>query len=352
VKALKGLVAADADDGGSPSGWAELAPIANRPLIAHAIDSVSRAGVREIAVMADAAAAERLRRVLGDESASGAGVSYPELATPADGLDRILAAAELWDDAPLLLHPARTLAEQPLRDAVARFALEEVDALLVACTGTHRPGEAVPLEERRLARLMAQHGAAPDATRDSGLRLVGPRFLAVARECAANGHSRDMSALMEALVADGGRVAVSSTNDCWSYDGSLDSALEGNRRVLERLAPHFDPDPGSGVRVQGRARVEPTAKVESTTIRGPVVIGAGARIRDAYIGPYTSIGDDVQICGVEVENSIVLPRARIEYVGRRIEASIVGADAHIRRDFSLPRALRLWVGDHSEVCLV
>jgi glucose-1-phosphate thymidylyltransferase len=105
------------------------------------------------------------------------------------------------------------------------------------------------------------------------------------------------------------------------------------------------------VRVQGRVHIHPTAEIEASTIRGPVAIGAHARIRDAYIGPYTAIGEAVELQGAELENSIVLPRARIEFVGRRIEASVVGAGAHIRRDFSLPQAVRLWVGDGAEIGL-
>ena len=96
--------------------------------------------------------------------------------------------------------------------------------------------------------------------------------------------------------------------------------------------------------------IHPTAKIEASTIRGPVVVGAEARIQEAYIGPYTSIGDRVEIHGAEIENSIILSGARIEYVGRRIEASIVGVNARISRDFSLPKALRLWIGDNAEVC--
>jgi hypothetical protein len=41
----------------------------------------------------------------------------------------------------------------------------------------------------------------------------------------------------------------------------------------------------------------------------------------------------------------------VMHVGGRLVSSLVGRDARVFRDFSLPRALRLWVGDGDEIAL-
>ena len=86
-------------------------------------------------------------------------------------------------------------------------------------------------------------------------------------------------------------------------------------------------------------------------VRGPAIIGPGARITHSYVGPYTSIGRDVVVEGSEVEHSIVFPGARIQHLSTRLEASVVGAGARVSREFRLPRALRVTVGDGAEVSL-
>ena len=48
------------------------------------------------------------------------------------------------------------------------------------------------------------------------------------------------------------------------------------------------------------------AVVERSVVRGPVIIGARARIVHAYVGPFTSIMNDVEIQDTEIEHSIVL----------------------------------------------
>ena len=44
----------------------------------------------------------------------------------------------------------------------------------------------------------------------------------------------------------------------------------------------------------------------NSVVRGPAIIGEGCEIRDAYIGPYTSVGDGCKVLGSEVEHSILL----------------------------------------------
>ncbi len=87
-------------------------------------------------------------------------------------------------------------------------------------------------------------------------------------------------------------------------------------------------------------------------IVGPCIIGAGACVTSSYIGPYTSIGVNARIEGAEIERSIILDEARVMYVSGRIEASTVGRRASIFRDFGLPRAMRLHVGEDVEVALI
>ena len=82
---------------------------------------------------------------------------------------------------------------------------------------------------------------------------------------------------------------------------------------------------------QGPALVHPTATLDNTIVRGPAVIGPGATLSHAYVGPYTSIGAGVRIEGSEIEHSIVLDEAEILHVGMRLDSSVIGRGARIRR---------------------
>mgnify|MGYP003694613809 CR=1 FL=1 len=67
------------------------------------------------------------------------------------------------------------------------------------------------------------------------------------------------------------------------------------------------------------------------------------------MGPFTSVGPDVELDHCEIEHSIVLERSRIRHVPVRIESSLIGKDVQVTAGTARPRAHRLTVGDSSRV---
>jgi glucose-1-phosphate thymidylyltransferase len=127
--------------------------------------------------------------------------------------------------------------------------------------------------------------------------------------------------------------------------------LEANRLILDDLEERID---GELVdcRVEGRVVIEAGARLERTTVRGPAIVGAGSKVADAYIGPYTAIGDDVTIDRAELEHSIVLSGSTVRDLEYRVEASLIGRNVQIGRGPALPKAYRFVVGDNAEISIL
>ena len=121
--------------------------------------------------------------------------------------------------------------------------------------------------------------------------------------------------------------------------------LEANRLVLEEIETRIDGEVDEASKVEGRVVLEAGASLSGSVVRGPAVIGAGAPIEDAYVGPYTSIGDEVQVRRSEVEHSILLAGSVVEDLGTRMEASLLGRNVKLTRSDGLPKTLRMLVGD-------
>jgi glucose-1-phosphate thymidylyltransferase len=148
---------------------------------------------------------------------------------------------------------------------------------------------------------------------------------------------------------DGGmRVDPHIVHGWWKDTGQVQDMLEANRLILDDLRERIDGEVVDS-RVEGRVVLEAGARLERSTVRGPAMIGRNSRIVDAYIGPYTAIGDDVEIKNAELEHSIVLAGSSVKDLEYRVEASLIGRNVVIRRGPELPRAYRFVVGDNSDV---
>jgi glucose-1-phosphate thymidylyltransferase len=153
------------------------------------------------------------------------------------------------------------------------------------------------------------------------------------------------------LLDSGLRVEPHVVEGWWKDTGRLDDMLEANRLILDNVEPRMDGELVDS-RVDGRVVVEAGARLERSNVRGPAMIGAGTRLVDAYVGPYTSIGDGCTIENAEVEHSILLSGCSVHNLAGRMESSLLGRNVAIARDDSQPRAYRFMVGDNSEISIL
>jgi glucose-1-phosphate thymidylyltransferase len=304
----------------SVRGAKHLVPVANKPILFHNLEALEGAGVRSAVIVAEPRLAGRLRDAVGDGTDWGMDIDFLH-GRAREGLESALArASDVADGQPILVESADTLLSGGLSDHVRAFADDALDALSLRLAQPESLSAGYLLGRRAVSALASEHAPDPDD-------------------------------VLATLGRHGGHVRVEDVDGCRPCHGGQEALLEANRRMLSRVRARSWPHSLSDSRLQGAVEVHPTARVERSTVRGPAIIGAGACIVDAYVGPYTSIGDRARIEGVELEHSIVLEGAQLRFLGVRLESSVIGRHARIERRFELPSALRLTVGDGAEVAL-
>ena len=151
------------------------------------------------------------------------------------------------------------------------------------------------------------------------------------------------------LIDRGLEVRPHIVDGWWKDTGKLEDMLEANRLILDTIQRRVEGSVDAESRIEGKVIVEPGAVIENSVVRGPVIIGARARIVNAYIGPFTSIMGDAEVRDSEIEHSIVLEGSRITNLAARIEDSLIGKNVRIFRLPVKPSAYRFMLGDNSEV---
>ena len=326
-----------------------LERIANRPIVEHVLEALEAAGVDQILVASSTALSNVIRECLtACRSPDGPPIRYLHREAPFEVTDALRMAAPVVGDTPCLVHLGTGLLDQPIAPFVDRVRDAPDVALLVhQTTSQDEHLSAATREMLHLAEFSADH-----ALEMAGVWLFGSGALPIAAAAPWSVCGDvDLTMLGKRIAAAGGNLDVQFVGSWRQYRGDPLDLLELNRSVLDRLDVGLRQASNNGNHIEGRVSIHHTASVQSSVIVGPTVIGPGARITDSYIGPYTSIGTRARVEGAEVERSIISPGASVMHVGGRLVASVVGRDARVFRDFSLPRALRLRVGEGTEVAL-
>jgi glucose-1-phosphate thymidylyltransferase len=333
----------------------QLVPVANKPVLFYGIEALVEAGVKEIGIIIAPETGDEIREAAGDGSQFGAEITYIVQDKPAGLAHAVLTAEEFIGTSPFVMYLGDNLLRDGLRGLVSTFTEHEPDALILL-TPVDDPqsyGVAELDGEDNIVRLIEKPKDPPSNLALVGVYLFQNLIFDAARSLEPSWRGElEITEAIDKLIDDGRSVRSEVVRGWWKDTGQLADMLEANRLVLEELVTSIEGDVDEDSKVEGRVVIGPGAKLERAVVRGPAVIGAGACVEDAYIGPYTSIGDDVHVRRSEVENSIVLAGSVVEDLGTRMEASLLGKEVKLTRSQGMPQTLQMLVGDRSEIKLV
>jgi glucose-1-phosphate thymidylyltransferase len=331
----------------------QLVPVANKPVLFYAIEAVVAAGITEVGLVVGDTAAE-IEAAVGDGAAFGARVTYIRQEAPLGLAHAVLVAEDYLAGEPFVMYLGDNLIAGGIESLVDEFRTLGVNAeiLLAEVPNPQQFGVAELGPGGGVVRLVEK-----PAEPKSDLALVGVYmfdaaiFESVRRIRPSARGELEITDAIQDLIDRGLAVHPHKVRGWWKDTGKVEDMLEANRIVLEAL----DLPRGQGVAVgrggvlEGRVALGRDVEIADSLVRGPVVIGDGARLERAFVGPYTSIGEGCRLAGCEIENSIVLAGSEIRDVPGRIDGSLIGRDVRIARSDARPKGFRFVLGDHSEV---
>ena len=328
----------------------QLVPVANKPVLFYGIQAMADAGIEEVGIIVAPETGGEIRDAAGDGSQFGVRIEYIEQDAPLGLAHAVLTGEDFLGDSPFVMYLGDNLLRDGIVNLVGTFRADQPDAMILL-TPVPDPEQygVAELNDGRVSRLVEK----PKEPR-SDLALVGvymftPSIFDAARAIEPSGRGElEITDAIQHLVDSGRRVDPHIVQGWWKDTGQVEDMLEANRLILDDLEERLE---GELVecRVEGRVVIEPGARLERVTVRGPAIVGRGTQVKDAYIGPYTAIAENVTIEDAELEHSIVLAGSTVRQLEYRIEASLIGRNVSIGRGPAFPKAYRFIVGDSSDI---
>ncbi len=350
----------------------QLVPVANKPVLFYGIEAMADAGIAEVGIIIAPDTGPEIEAAAGDGSRFGVRITYIVQDQPLGLAHAVLTAEPFLAASPFVMYLGDNLLQGGISELVAAFRESAPDALILltpvpdpenygvaelapATADDPDDGAGVAAQPGAFGRVVRLVEKPPEPATD--LALVGVYMFTAAVHDAARAIAPsprgelEITDAIQHLVDAGMRVEPHIVRGWWKDTGRLEDMLEANRLILDNLGERVEGELIDS-QVDGRVVIEPGARLERTTVRGPAIIGADARLSDCYIGPYTAIGERCSISGSEVEHSILLAGCTVSDLDGRMESSLLGRNVTVRRGDRQPRAYRFMVGDNSDISIL
>lgn len=331
----------------------QLIPVANKPVLVRVIESIRDAGVDEIGIVVGDTEPE-IRAALDKRADLGVKLTYIPQDSP-DGLAHaVKISRDFLGDERFVMFLGDNVIEGGITELIRDFAGNDEWNSQIVLKRVPNPssyGVAALRPDGGVERLIEKPKDPP-----SDLALVGIYmfdhhiFEAVnAIKPSARGELEITDAI-QWLIDHDYRVYPHIHPGWWIDTGEPDAMLAANDHVLAELEPFIAPDAIiENSSVDPRVSVEAGARIVNSVVRGPTIIGADTVIENSYIGPFTSIYHHVRVENCEIEHCILLEHSQAIDLNVRVQDSLIGRHANLRRNDQKPRAHKMNLGDYSSV---
>jgi len=329
----------------------QLVPVANKPVLFYGIEAMRDAGIEDITiVVSPGQAGAEIRERAGDGSRWGLRIGYVEQAEALGLAHAVLTAEQAIGDTPFIVYLGDNLLRDGIQAMVEQFKSSQPDALiLLQHVADPRAFGVAELDGDRVVQLTEKPSEPQSDLALVGVYMFQPGIFDVCRTLEPSSRGEyEITEAIQGLIDQGKRVEPHVVTGWWKDTGKWEDMLETNRLLLDTIEPRVDGELIDS-RIEGRVSIGEGTTLERCQVRGPAAIGAGAVLKDAYIGPYSAVADGCQIERAEIENSIVLENSKITDLEHRLEGSLIGRNVVIGGQNSKPRAYRILVGDDSQI---
>lgn len=334
-----------------------LVPVANKSLIAYAIDMLKGAGLTDIGIVVHSMGSPICKR-LGDGREFGVRVQYIVQEQQSGLAHATLLCEKFVGDDPFTVFLGDNIFQDNMHGLLTGF--EDSDSAAAIALSRVPDPERFGIAEVQNGRVIRVEEKPSQTTANlaiCGVYLFRPSIFEAIRTIKPSWRDElEITDAIQALIQSDEKVDSYVIDGWWIDAGKPDAIIQANQLVLGDL--DYTPAPEDHETICPNSEVGPRVllgtgtKVEHSVIRGPVIIGDQVTIRDSYIGPYTSVGDNVIIEGSELEASIVMRDCQLRNVPGRLDSSLLADYSRVTaaRD-SVPAVRRFILAENSYIQL-
>lgn len=330
-----------------------LLPLANKPMIFHAIEKAVEAGVREIFINVNPGE-EEIQKYIGDGGHWGIKIEFFEQTGGAQGIAHAVNEAYRFiGNDPFLFYLSDNVLLGSITDMVEEFNQGNYHCMLALSTVPDPERFGVPIfdEQNRLVDVWEKPTNPPNNFAVTGIYLYAPKvFFEAFKNIKRSARGEyEISSIHSHLLKQGMKVGYKEITGWWKDTGQTEDLLIANKLLLDKMKDTDFVNNATieaGAIVSARVRAGQGSRLgKNAEIRGPVIIAENCVLQNCVVGPYVTIGAGTEIDGANIQNSIILDSSVIR-LPINITNSLIGKKVQlIKRQGNEIEGHRLIIGD-------
>jgi glucose-1-phosphate thymidylyltransferase len=330
----------------------QLVPVANKPVLFRVIEAIRDAGIDDIGIVVGDTAPE-IKEAVGAGRRWNVKVTYIQQDTPLGLAHAVKVSQDYLGTDKFVMFLGDNVIEGGISGLIRQFETSGYNSqiVLTPVDNPSRYGVAeLDPDTRRIIRLVEKPRTPPSNLALVGIYMFDENIWEAVHNISPSWRGElEITDAIQYLVDKGYNVHPYIHRGWWIDTGEPGEMLEANDLVLDEIEHSIEGYVDRDSQLNGKVTIEKGAEIINSRIRGPAIIGEDARIINSYVGPFTSIYHHVLIEDSEIEHSIVLEHSEIIDIPYRIEDSLIGRSSVITRSPIKPKALKMTLGDHSNV---
>lgn len=330
----------------------QLVPVANKPVLFRVIEAIHDAGIDDIGIVVGDTAPE-IQEAVGTGRRWGVKITYIHQDAPLGLAHAVKVSQDYLGNDKFVMFLGDNVIEGGISGLIREFENSEYDSqiVLTPVENPSRYGVAeLDPDTRRIIRLVEKPRNPPSDLILVGIYMFNETVWEAVHNITPSWRGElEITDAIQYLVDQGRNVHPYVHHGWWIDTGEPDKMLEANDLVLDEIEHRIEGYVNRDSQVNGKVTIEKGAEIVNSRIRGPAIIGEDTRIVNSYVGPFTSVYHHVLIEDSEIEHSIVLENSQVIDIPYRIEDSLIGRQSKITRSPIKPKALKMTLGDHSNV---
>ena len=300
-----------------------LLPVAGKPFLAHTIEAVRDAGIKEMAILIGWQG-RRVKEYFGRGDAFGVKLAYEEQMERLGTAHAVGLAREHTKGDFLSVNGDVVISAKAVKGLVEFHAKVKAPVMAVAEVKDASAFGVVDLEGDRVVGLVEKPKAPTSKLINAGVYVFPPEIFPLIDKTPKSPRGEyEVTDTIRLLMAEGDVYAY-RLPDTWIDVGRPWDLLEANAILMRGLKGRVDGEVAKGATLAGEVVVEAGARVlDGAYVQGPTIIGRESEVGpNCFIRPATALGRKCKVGNAcEVKNSILMDGTHVphqNYVGDSI----------------------------------